>query len=102
MCRWFYAAGTVRATGSSRVARRFISTARRIAEILLMAQLTSPEIVGGGCDDGDVIEAQLDQKQAMAACFEQWRHSIIECDDAGLQDQVRDIEFATTALDYFQ
>jgi hypothetical protein len=28
----------------------------------------------------------------MAACLDQWRQSIIECDDAGLPDQVRDIE----------
>ncbi len=28
----------------------------------------------------------------MVACLDQWRQSIIDCDDAGLPDQVRDIE----------
>ncbi len=28
----------------------------------------------------------------MATCLDQWRQSIIDCDDAGLLDQVRDIE----------
>ena len=28
----------------------------------------------------------------MVACLAQWRHSIVECDDAGLPDRVRDIE----------
>ncbi len=28
----------------------------------------------------------------MVACLDQWRHSIIGCDDAGLPDQIRDIE----------
>ena len=28
----------------------------------------------------------------MVACLDQWRHAIVECDDAGLPDQVRDIE----------
>ncbi|MGB9047299.1 MAG: DUF222 domain-containing protein, partial [Pseudonocardiaceae bacterium] len=31
-------------------------------------------------------------RQAMVACLAQWRHSIVECDDAGLPDRVRDIE----------
>jgi hypothetical protein len=34
----------------------------------------------------------------MAACLAQWRHSIINCDDTGLQDQVRDIESASRML----
>ena len=28
----------------------------------------------------------------MVACLDQWRQSIVECDDAGLPDRVRDIE----------
>ncbi len=28
----------------------------------------------------------------MVSCLDQWRHAIVECDDAGLPDQVRDIE----------
>jgi Domain of unknown function (DUF222) len=28
----------------------------------------------------------------MVACLAQWRHSIVECDDAGLPDRVREIE----------
>ncbi|MGH3784095.1 MAG: DUF222 domain-containing protein [Pseudonocardiaceae bacterium] len=39
-----------------------------------------------------MIETQLDPRQAMVACLTQWRHAIIECDDAGLPGQVRDIE----------
>ncbi|MGH3618901.1 MAG: DUF222 domain-containing protein, partial [Pseudonocardiaceae bacterium] len=39
-----------------------------------------------------MIETQLDPRQAMVACLDQWRHSIIECGDTGLPDQVRDIE----------
>jgi hypothetical protein len=34
----------------------------------------------------------------MAACIDQWRQSIIDCDDTGLQDQVRDIESASRML----
>jgi hypothetical protein len=34
----------------------------------------------------------------MAACLAQWRHLIVECDDAGLQDQVRDIESVSRML----
>jgi hypothetical protein len=34
----------------------------------------------------------------MAACLDQWRQSIIDCNDRGLQDQVRDIESASRML----
>jgi Domain of unknown function (DUF222) len=34
----------------------------------------------------------------MAACLAQWRDSIVECDDAGLQDQVREIESVSRML----
>ena len=34
----------------------------------------------------------------MVACVAQWRDSILGCDDAGLQDQVRDIETASRML----
>jgi hypothetical protein len=44
------------------------------------------------------METQLDPGQAMTACLVQWRHSIIDCDDTGLQDQVRDIESASRML----
>jgi len=61
-------------------------------EILLSAALVSPETVGGGCDNGGVIETELDPRQAIVACLDQWRQAIIGCDDVGLPDQVRDIE----------
>ena len=34
----------------------------------------------------------------MVACLGQWRRSIIDCDETGLQDQVRDIESASRML----
>jgi hypothetical protein len=34
----------------------------------------------------------------MAACLDQWRQSIIDCDDTGLLDQVRDIESVSGML----
>ncbi len=58
----------------------------------------NPETVGGGCDNGDVIETQLDPRQAIAASLVQWRHAIIDYDDTGLQDQVRDIETTSRML----
>jgi Domain of unknown function (DUF222) len=39
-----------------------------------------------------VIETLLDSRQAIVAGLDQWRHSIVECDDTGLPDRVRDIE----------
>ncbi|HEX5345493.1 MAG TPA: DUF222 domain-containing protein [Pseudonocardiaceae bacterium] len=39
-----------------------------------------------------MIETQLNPRQAIVACLAQWRHSIVDCDDAGLQENVRDIE----------
>jgi hypothetical protein len=36
--------------------------------------------------------------QVMTACLAQWRHSIVECDDAGLRDQVREIESVSRML----
>ncbi|MGH3608342.1 MAG: hypothetical protein ACRDRD_09690, partial [Pseudonocardiaceae bacterium] len=39
-----------------------------------------------------MIETQLDPRQAMAACLDQWRRVIVEYDDAGLPDQVHHIE----------
>ncbi|MGH3511607.1 MAG: hypothetical protein ACRDQV_00370 [Pseudonocardiaceae bacterium] len=39
-----------------------------------------------------MIEMQVDPRQAMAACLDQWRHAIVKCDDAGLPAHVRDIE----------
>ncbi|MFN2479042.1 MAG: DUF222 domain-containing protein [Pseudonocardiaceae bacterium] len=39
-----------------------------------------------------MIETQLDLRQAMVACLDQWRQAIVECDDARLPTQVRDIE----------
>ncbi|MFN2477807.1 MAG: hypothetical protein ABR615_01335 [Pseudonocardiaceae bacterium] len=39
-----------------------------------------------------MIETQLDPRQAMVACLDQWRQAIVECDDARLPTQVRDIE----------
>jgi hypothetical protein len=50
------------------------------------------EIVGGGCDNGHVLETLLDPRRATVAGLAQWRQSIIDCADAGLPDQVRDIE----------
>jgi hypothetical protein len=34
----------------------------------------------------------------MVACLDQWRQSVIDCDDVGLQDQVRDIESVSRML----
>ncbi|MGB8963352.1 MAG: hypothetical protein WCC38_15535, partial [Pseudonocardiaceae bacterium] len=45
-----------------------------------------------------MIETELDPSQAMTAGLDQWRRSIIDCDDAGLQDQVRDIESVSRML----
>ncbi|HEX4103422.1 MAG TPA: DUF222 domain-containing protein [Pseudonocardiaceae bacterium] len=39
-----------------------------------------------------MIETLLDPRQAIVAGLDQWRHSIVECDDTGLPDRVRDIE----------
>ena len=36
--------------------------------------------------------------QAMVACLAQWRDSILGCDDAGLRDQVREIESVSRML----
>ncbi|MGH2855612.1 MAG: DUF222 domain-containing protein, partial [Solirubrobacteraceae bacterium] len=45
------------------------------------------------------METLLDPRQAMVACLDQWRHTIIECDDdAGLADQVRAIESVSRML----
>ncbi|MGH3830924.1 MAG: DUF222 domain-containing protein [Pseudonocardiaceae bacterium] len=43
-------------------------------------------------------ETQLDARRAMVTCLDQWRDSILVCDDAGLQDQIRDIESASRML----
>jgi hypothetical protein len=45
-----------------------------------------------------VIETQLEPRQAMVAYLGQWREAIVECDDAGLQDQVRGIESVSRML----
>ncbi|MGH3884622.1 MAG: DUF222 domain-containing protein [Pseudonocardiaceae bacterium] len=45
-----------------------------------------------------MIETQLHPGQAMAACLAQWRDSIAGCDDAGLRDQVRDLESVSRML----
>lgn len=68
------------------------STGDRIVESSCRRLWCAPEIVGGGCDNGAVIETELDPRQAMVACLDQWRRSIVGGDDAGLPDQVRDIE----------
>ncbi|MGB7794844.1 MAG: DUF222 domain-containing protein [Pseudonocardiaceae bacterium] len=39
-----------------------------------------------------MIETLLDPRQAIVAGLDQWRHSIVECDDTSLPDRVRDIE----------
>ncbi|MGH3530092.1 MAG: hypothetical protein ACRDQ6_22735, partial [Pseudonocardiaceae bacterium] len=39
-----------------------------------------------------MIVTRLDTKQAIAACLDQWRRVIVDCDDAGLPAHVRDIE----------
>ncbi|MGH3919753.1 MAG: DUF222 domain-containing protein [Pseudonocardiaceae bacterium] len=45
-----------------------------------------------------MIATQLDPRQAMVAGLAQWRDSIVACDDAGLQDQVRDLETVSRML----
>jgi Domain of unknown function (DUF222) len=57
-----------------------------------------PEIVRGGGDDGDVLDTRLDPRQTITACLEQWRQSIVGCDNPGLQDQIRDIEAVSRML----
>ena len=49
-------------------------------------------IVRGGCDNGAVLVTRLDTRQAIAACLDQWRRSIVDCDDAELPERIRDIE----------
>ncbi|MGH3780435.1 MAG: DUF222 domain-containing protein [Pseudonocardiaceae bacterium] len=44
------------------------------------------------------METLPDPRQAMVACLDQWRHAIIQCDDAELPDQVRDIESVSRML----
>ncbi|MGH3784369.1 MAG: DUF222 domain-containing protein, partial [Pseudonocardiaceae bacterium] len=44
------------------------------------------------------METLLDPRRAMVACLDQWRHTIVECDDTGLPDQVRDIESVSRML----
>ncbi|MBV9013119.1 MAG: DUF222 domain-containing protein, partial [Pseudonocardiales bacterium] len=39
-----------------------------------------------------MLDTRLDPRQAMVACLDQWRESIVGCDDAGLQAQVREVE----------
>jgi hypothetical protein len=48
----------------------------------------TPEIVRRRCDNDGVLATQLDLRQAMTACLDQWRHRIVECDGAGLPEQV--------------
>ncbi|MBV9012034.1 MAG: DUF222 domain-containing protein, partial [Pseudonocardiales bacterium] len=45
-----------------------------------------------------MLDTRLDPRQTIVACLDQWRHSITGCDDAGLQDQVRDIEAVSRML----
>lgn len=45
-----------------------------------------------------MIATQLEPMQGMVSCIAQWRGSIVERDDAGLQDQVRDIESVSRML----
>jgi uncharacterized protein DUF222 len=39
-----------------------------------------------------LVETRLDPRQAVVAGLAQWRESIVGCADAGLRDQLRDIE----------
>jgi Domain of unknown function (DUF222) len=57
-----------------------------------------PEIVGGGVDNGDVTETLLDPRQVLVACLAQWRAGIVGCDDAGLRDQIREVESVSRML----
>ncbi|MBV9142919.1 MAG: DUF222 domain-containing protein [Pseudonocardiales bacterium] len=45
-----------------------------------------------------MTETLLDPRQVLVACLDQWRHSIVGCDDAGLRDQIRDIESVSRML----
>jgi hypothetical protein len=49
-------------------------------------------------DDGDVLDTGLDPRQAMVACLDQWRHAIVDCDDGGLQNQIRGLEALSRML----
>jgi hypothetical protein len=68
------------------------ATAGATVKDLVVGSGEGPEIVRGGVDDGGVLGTRLDLRQAMVACREQWRCSIVDCDDTGLQDQIRGIE----------
>jgi Domain of unknown function (DUF222)/HNH endonuclease len=45
-----------------------------------------------------VLDTRLDPRQAMVACLDQWRAGIPGCDDAGLPDQLRDLEALSRML----
>jgi hypothetical protein len=45
-----------------------------------------------------VLDTRLDPRQTIVACLDQWRQSVVGCDDPGLQDQVRDIEAVSRML----
>ncbi|MBV9010619.1 MAG: hypothetical protein JO272_13735, partial [Pseudonocardiales bacterium] len=45
-----------------------------------------------------MLDTRLDPRQAMVACLDQWRESIVGCEDAGLQAQVRNIETVSRML----
>ncbi|MGB8996540.1 MAG: DUF222 domain-containing protein, partial [Pseudonocardiaceae bacterium] len=45
-----------------------------------------------------MIETQVGSRQAMVAGLDQWRRAIFDCDDTGLQDQIRDIESVSRML----
>ncbi|MBV9011814.1 MAG: DUF222 domain-containing protein [Pseudonocardiales bacterium] len=45
-----------------------------------------------------MLDTRLDPRQAMVACLDQWRQSIVECDDTGLPGQIRDIEAVSRML----
>ncbi|MGH3853606.1 MAG: hypothetical protein ACRDR6_31270, partial [Pseudonocardiaceae bacterium] len=44
------------------------------------------------------MQTLVDPRQAMVAGLDQWRDLLPGCDDAGLQDQVRDIESVSRML----
>lgn len=62
--------GSVAQRHASRKVSHHLPTAHHITEILSSAALARPEIVRGGCDNGGVIETQLDPMQAMVACLD--------------------------------
>ncbi len=84
--------GSVAQQHATRKVSLRLPTAHHIIDILSSATLVRSEIVRDGCDNGGVIETQVDPRQAMGHLSRPMRHAIVTCNDAGLPAHVQDIE----------